>query len=241
MILPVGGIGERYGYHSDTVALGCRHKAAPTALCISGLNAYSAAVHFKKPVVVYKQPWVVTAGDSGLVGGYYLGKRFVFKRSRSDQGKIRGGRIVLLVVKPVGICEMSVREAQCFGALIHHMGKFLNAAADGDRDCRCRVVGTFQQHGVQKLAKSQLLTGFQIDRRTLNACGNIGYLNNLVKFAVFYGDKRRHNFGSARHGEPFARVLFKHRAAALRLYKNCTLCVHLRRGDLVRRRVNCRR
>ena len=100
VILPVGGIGERYGYHSDTVALGCRHKAAPAALCISGLNAYSAAVRFKKPVVVYKQPWVVTAGDSGLVSGYYLGKRFVFKRSRSDQGKIRGGRIVLLVVKP---------------------------------------------------------------------------------------------------------------------------------------------
>ena len=108
MIAPIVRRVQRYRDKRKSVALCRRDEASSGPFGKSGLNAYRATVKSEELVVVYQNSLLTLARyrERGFICGKYPCYRLIFKRVRAYERKIVRGGVVLLVIKPVRICEV---------------------------------------------------------------------------------------------------------------------------------------
>ena len=118
---------------------------------------------------------------------------------------------------------MRVGQSQPLCLRVHQVGKFRNAPAHADGDCRRRIVCGLEQKGIEQLLQGQLLSLRQIDGGALHADRFRRRSDDRFGRGVCQCRQRGHDFCGACHGEPPVGVLFKQDQAVPGIHENGTL------------------
>ena len=217
MVPPVVRSAQRHRHERHAVPLRRGDKTSSAPLRIPGLDADRAVVEPEHLVVIQEIPRLVADGYIVPVGRDYLTEPRVRQSVNGKLREVARRRVMLLVIKPVRICEMRVFEPYLLRFRVHQLGEGVDRARDIYRYSRGGVVRALEHQRPDEVVKAELVPRLKIYRRTLDpdSAARNGHLTRGVP--RLEGDERGHYLRRARHRASCVGVLLEDDVPARRL------------------------